>query len=279
MLLHGLRLRRAAEQLQRCPRPIFGFYPSSTSIGKVVDTLLSRKRTQEEGVGLVVTPNIQHIAQLRRNPAFRDAYNYAAIILSDGFPVYYYALARGHTLNRITGCDLLEQLLAQPEFIRHQRLFLVVDDERTARVVNEWADRSRLRSQVMTHVPPLNFEKDAISLAKLANEICLHSTTLLVMAVGAPHSEIFVHQYRSSLPPCWAICIGQGVKTRFGLVQRAPGFVRRVNMEWLWRIVQEPRRLLPRYADAAIAFVAGVFLDLWQPALSDQPPTVSLTRQ
>jgi N-acetylglucosaminyldiphosphoundecaprenol N-acetyl-beta-D-mannosaminyltransferase len=218
-----------------------------------------------------VTPNIDHIAQLRRNPAFRHAYTEAEIILCDGFPVHYYARARGHTVNRITGCDLLKRLLEKPEPIRRHRLFFVVDSQRTAQAVNEWAERSGLRHEVVTRVPPFNFEKDGTWSTKLADEIHSHSTTLLIMAVGAPRSEIFVNQYRTSLPACWAICVGQAVKTLFGIVQRAPMFVRRSHAEWLWRVVQEPRRLLPRYASATIAFVAGVFWDLWEPASCERP--------
>jgi N-acetylglucosaminyldiphosphoundecaprenol N-acetyl-beta-D-mannosaminyltransferase len=125
----------------------------------------------------------------------------------------------------------------------------------------------------LTHVPPFGFEKDAIWTAKLADEICSHSTTLLIMAVGAPRSEIFVNQYRTSLPACWAICVGQAVKTVFGIVRRAPRSVRRLHAEWLWRVAQEPRRLLPRYASATTIFLASVFWDLWEPASCERPST------
>jgi N-acetylglucosaminyldiphosphoundecaprenol N-acetyl-beta-D-mannosaminyltransferase len=269
------RLKDASLQSKNGRLPIFGFRPSCSNIQEVVDTLLSCKRAPQEGVGLVVTPNIQHVAELRRNPAFRAAYSYASIILCDGFPVYYYAIGRGHAVNRITGSDLFAKLLDDIGLVSCNRLFFVVDSERTARAVNEWADRSRLGARVMTHVPPFNFERDTIWSVNLASEIFSHATTLLVMAVGAPRSEIFVSQYRASLPPCWAICVGQSVKVRFGLIKRAPRFFRRINAEWLWRIVQEPQRLLPRYAFSTIAFFTGVVRDLWKSSPDEWPPTDS----
>ena len=231
-----------------------------------MNAILSRRRAAREGVGLVVTPNIDHVAQLRHNPAFRHAYASAEIIFCDGFPVHYYALARGHRINRVTGCELAKRLLDTPELLFFHRLFFVVDSEKTARAVNEWADASRLCDQVVTHVPPFGFEADETWSAKLSDEIRDHSTTVLVMAVGAPRSEIFVNQQRTSLPPCWAICVGQAVKTVFGIVQRAPVFVRRLHAEWLWRALQEPRRLVPRYMAASMGFVRGVFCDFWEPA-------------
>jgi len=191
-----------------------------------VNTILLRRRLAREGVGLVVTPNIDHIAQLRRNSAFRHAYANAEMVLCDGFPVHYYALARGHAVKRVTGCEVINCLLQNPRLMSCHRLFFVVDRERTAQAVDEWADKTGLRSQVVTRVPPFGFEADAIWSAKLADEIFAHSTTILVMAIGAPRSEIFVDQHRTSLPPCWAMYVGQAVKTAFGIVRRAPLSVR-----------------------------------------------------
>jgi N-acetylglucosaminyldiphosphoundecaprenol N-acetyl-beta-D-mannosaminyltransferase len=250
------------------PRPIFGFWPSSESIDQVVSAIRTRVRVTQDGVGLVVTPNIDHIAQLRQNAEFRDAYGNAEMILCDGFPVHYYALARGHAVHRVTGCELARRLLEEPRSLSFHRLFFVIDSERTARAVNEWADRSCLPAKVKTHIPPFGFEANAVWSAKLAEEILVHSTTLLVMGVGAPRSEAFVDRYRNSLPPCWAICVGQAVKTFFGLTQRAPVIVQRLHAEWLWRVAQEPRRLIPRYMAAIIWFISSVFYDLQVPEAS-----------
>jgi N-acetylglucosaminyldiphosphoundecaprenol N-acetyl-beta-D-mannosaminyltransferase len=256
------------------PRPTFGFWPSSQSIDQVVTTVLSRTRPREAGVGLIVTPNIDHIAQLKRNVKFRRAYAAAELILCDGFPVHYYALARGHSVNRVTGCQLMKDLLDNALISRH-RIFFVVDGELTVQAVDEWADKRGLRGQVMTHVPPFGFAADEARSAMLADEISRHRTTLLVMAVGAPHSEIFVDQNRHLLPSCWAMCVGQAVKTAFGIVRRAPISVRRLHAEWLWRIAHEPRRLTPRYAAASIAFVCSVLADLCEPVSEERPAEAS----
>jgi N-acetylglucosaminyldiphosphoundecaprenol N-acetyl-beta-D-mannosaminyltransferase len=266
---------RIASQTGIRPRPIFGFWPNGESIDQAVNTILSRRRTAREGVGLVVTPNIDHIARLRQSAAFRHAYASAEMVLCDGFPVHYYARLRGHPVNRVTGCELVKRLLVKAELLIPHRLFFVVDSERTARAVSEWADRSGLRGQIVAHIPPFGFEADLAWSAKLAEEILLHSTTLLVMAVGAPRSEIFVDRYRNSLPPCWAICVGQAVKTFLRIIRRAPVFVQCLHAEWLWRTAQEPRRLMPRYMVASKAFVAGVFWDLWKPNSYEPPATIS----
>ena len=66
--------------------------------------------------------------------------------------------------------------------------------------------------RVMIHVPPFGFDVDEKASAGLVHQIRGRSTTLLVMAVGAPRSEIFVESHRHLLPSFWAICVGQAVE-------------------------------------------------------------------
>jgi N-acetylglucosaminyldiphosphoundecaprenol N-acetyl-beta-D-mannosaminyltransferase len=67
--------------------PIFGFHPSYDTTEQVVDRILSRSGEGPDTVKLVVTPNIDHVTQLRHNAALREAYTNAEIIVCDGFPV------------------------------------------------------------------------------------------------------------------------------------------------------------------------------------------------
>jgi len=95
----------------------------------------------------------------------------------------------------------------------------------------------------------------------LAESIREHATTVLIMAVGAPRSEVFVDTYRAILPSCWAFCVGQAVKIELGLVRRASRHWQWVGMEWLWRMIQEPTRLTKRYLSATIGFGLAVVED------------------
>jgi N-acetylglucosaminyldiphosphoundecaprenol N-acetyl-beta-D-mannosaminyltransferase len=96
----------------------------------------------------------------------------------------------------------------------------------------------------------------------LAKRIAEWSPEVLVMTLGAPASEIFLFRYRTVLPPCWALCCGQAVRVEIGLAWRAPPIVERLNMEWAWRLVHEPRRLAPRYLRDALALPLLVLADL-----------------
>jgi len=240
---------------------IFGFPVSPLTARQVADRILSAPRRAADGVGLVVTPNIHHVAMLRTDPAFRAAYAGAEIVTCDGFPVHYYArLRRCPSPGRVTGCDIVADLMAEPAALAGHRPFFVVDREDTARAVAAWAAAAGL--PVATAVPAFGFETDEAACRALAEAISAHRTGLLFMGVGAPKSEIFVHGYRAALPPCWALCIGQAVKIALGLTPPPPSWVKRTNLEWAWRVLQEPGRMGRRYAMAAFGFLAAVAADL-----------------
>jgi N-acetylglucosaminyldiphosphoundecaprenol N-acetyl-beta-D-mannosaminyltransferase len=213
----------------------------------------------EDDVALVVTPNIDHIATIRRSPALARAYANAARIVCDGWPVQLYARWCGLPAGRVTGCEITSELMRMAPYPDTQRFFFAVDSARTERAVREWAARNRVVCDVT--VPPFGFERDAGYCERLAGSIRNHGTTILVMAVGAPRSEIFVDTYRPVLPPCWAFCVGQAVKIELGLVQRASAKWQSVGMEWLWRMLQEPSRLTKRYITASIGFGFAVVED------------------
>jgi N-acetylglucosaminyldiphosphoundecaprenol N-acetyl-beta-D-mannosaminyltransferase len=215
--------------------------------------------TPNDGVALVVTPNIDHIATIRRFPPLARAYRNAARVVCDGWPVQVYARWCGLRVSRVTGCDLTAELMRLAPGASAQRLFFVVDCTATERAVRDWAVSKSVSCEVW--VPPFGFDRDAGYCTRLAEAIRGYCTTVLIMAVGAPRSEVFVDTYRALLPPCWAFCVGQAVKIELGLVRRASWRWRSVGLEWLWRMIQEPTRLSKRYVTASVGFSYAVVKD------------------
>jgi N-acetylglucosaminyldiphosphoundecaprenol N-acetyl-beta-D-mannosaminyltransferase len=235
----------------------FGLSLSSESAREIVGSAI--RQPPADGVALVVTPNIDHIATIRRSPALARAYRAASRIVCDGWPVQLYARFCGHQIARVTGCELTSELMRLAPYPRPQRLFFVVDSAETKQGVDTWAARNGVASSVM--VPPFGFDRNPEYCERLAAAISEHGTTVLVMAVGAPRSEVFVDTYRAMLPACWAFCVGQAVKIELGLVRRASAKWQSVGLEWLWRLLQEPSRLTKRYVTAAIGFGFAVIED------------------
>jgi N-acetylglucosaminyldiphosphoundecaprenol N-acetyl-beta-D-mannosaminyltransferase len=235
----------------------FGLTLSTDSAREIVMSAVCQPPV--DGVALVVTPNIDHIATIRRSPALARAYRKAARVVCDGWPVQLYARFCGLQVARVTGCEITSELMGLAPYPVPQRLYFVVDSAATEKAVAVWGARNAVVTSVT--VPPFGFEEDAEYCQWLAESIRAHGTTVLIMAVGAPRSEVFVDNYRSVLPHCWAFCVGQAVKIELGLVRRASSKWQSVGLEWLWRLLQEPSRLTKRYATATIGFGFAIIED------------------
>lgn len=226
----------------------------------VVDTI----RSKQDGVGLIITPNIQHISLLEKNFDLVNACQKAEILSYDGFPLVYYAKLRGaKILIRTTGRGVVEKILEKPEKLHCHKIFMILDSETTLDAARTWSNRNKLNDNIAYAIPPYGFENDDIYTAKLLSDIIEFKTTILFMGIGAPKSEIFVNINRCALPPCWALCIGQALQVAFGCRPTPPRFIQTLNLEWLWRIRQEPKRLLPRYIKSAFLFLKAIARDIF----------------
>ena len=197
---------------------------------------------------MFVTPNIQHIAEMRTNKELRSALQAADIVTCDGFPVAKYARMRGCAIpGRVTGREVTEYLMRHANLADTHRMFFLVDSEETAQAVNRWARSPSQHCACHVVVAPAGFGDDAAYCDMLARQISDFGCTLLFLCVGAPRSELFAARYRNKLPDCWVLCVGQSVRLTLGLNRPPPALVEKLNLEWLWRIMLEPKRMTKRY--------------------------------
>jgi exopolysaccharide biosynthesis WecB/TagA/CpsF family protein len=239
---------------------LLGFRISSWGAEQIVDAALAGLTVGARPT-LVITVNTDHVTKLRHDAAFAAAYTRADIIVCDGWPVALYARLRGHPVRRITGYEIGEVLLRRRSIPQPHRMGFVVDSTATEQALYGWAAQRGMRDRVKAWVPPHNFEHDPIYGAWLARAVADHGTTLLVMGVGAPRSEVFVDRHAEILPACWAFCIGQAVRVEVGLTTRAPPLMQQLRLEWFWRILKEPRRLLGRYIVSTVGFLMAIAAD------------------
>ncbi|MCT2399906.1 WecB/TagA/CpsF family glycosyltransferase [Novosphingobium mangrovi (ex Huang et al. 2023)] len=187
----------------------------------------------------------------------------ADLITCDGFPVAGYARWRGCKLpGRVTGREVVDDLLTSTLLGPEHRLFFLVDSVETAMAVSEWAARHCPQIDCHAEVAPMGFGSDADYCGDLATRIREFGATILFLCVGAPRSELFAARYREHMPDCWILCVGQSVKLSLGLDQKPPAVVEKLHVEWLWRLGREPRRLFRRYVTGVIGFAMAVIDDI-----------------
>jgi N-acetylglucosaminyldiphosphoundecaprenol N-acetyl-beta-D-mannosaminyltransferase len=216
-----------------------------------------------DGVGLLVTPNLNHIRLLARRD-FSQACRSAEIVCPDGWPIALYASLRHVThMPRVTGCDIFHQLIRRAD-ARDKRVLIVTESVETDLAVRAWlAVDNRSQNWGSVCAPPNVMADHDAQLALLAT-ITAVRPDILVMTLGAPTSETYVYTHRRELPPCWAICVGQAVRVELGLVDRAPRLLQLIGLEWAWRCAREPRRLGIRYFYDLLWFPVAMIQDLYR---------------
>lgn len=204
----------------------------------------------------IVTPNVNHTVLLQRHDGLRDAYREAGLILVDGMPVYLAARLFGRAVPaRVAGSDLVPRLFEEAEQTGGLRAFLLGAGPGVAsRAARQIEARWPKVKVVGTHSPPKGFEHDRAQNDAILTQIEAARPDVLIVGLGAPKQELWVHAHRQRLSTSVALCVGAAIDFLAGEKSRAPLWMRRAGLEWLHRTASEPRRLLGRYAYDAWAF-------------------------
>lgn len=204
----------------------------------------------------VVTPNVNHTVLLERHAGLRLAYRDAGLVLVDGMPVLLAARLFGRPVpQRVAGSDLVPKLFDEVHRSGGASIFLLGAAAGVAvRAARQIECRWPNCRVVGTNSPPAGFERDQAQNAKIVAEIARARPDLLVVGLGAPKQELWVHEHHPRLAARVALCVGAAIDFLAGEKRRAPSWMRRSGLEWLHRAGSEPRRLAKRYAYDAWAF-------------------------
>ncbi len=203
---------------------------------------------------LVVTPNMNHVARLDTSPELAAAYDRAALILPDGWPVVRLARRLGADVSeRVTGSGLVARL-AGPR--GHGRTIFLVGGstaESTLRAARAFRDRGW---NVLTEQAPLGWLDDVRNVEALTRRIVQARTDVVLLGVGSPKQELLGMRLLDAAGNT-AVMLGVGASIDFvgGTTRRAPRWMQKLGIEWLHRIITDPRRLLARYAGDLLPFL------------------------
>jgi N-acetylglucosaminyldiphosphoundecaprenol N-acetyl-beta-D-mannosaminyltransferase len=198
--------------------------------------------------GAVYTPNVDHVVLAEDDAAFREAYAAADLALADGMPLVWASrLLPVRVPERVAGSDLVPPLLDRAA-ARGWPVFLLGGLPGAAR---EAAARARaVGVDVVGWSAPLvpddrdapDPEGDAAAAAVRAA-----GARLVLVGLGAPKQEVWIHRRRGALGAAVAVACGAAIDFLGGRARRAPPWLARAGMEWAWRLALEPRRLWRRY--------------------------------
>ena len=250
-------LTQPADELEGWPQrvSIFGIQIDAVTMTEAVAIVMSWLNRPLETCRFIVTPNVDHIVLLQEHDGLRAAYQEAGLVLADGWPVVAAARWLGHRVpERVAGSDLVPAILGAPHE-RVVRVFLLgaapgVADSAAANIQTRWPGIE----VVGTYSPPLGFESDSAENERILELIAIAEPDLLVIGLGAPKQELWVHKHLRQIPAKVAVCAGATIDFLAGEKHRAPKWMRRVGLEWFHRMITEPRRMVKRYCRDAWIF-------------------------
>lgn len=200
---------------------------------------------------IVVTPNLDHAVQLRENERLARAYQAASLILADGMPLVWASKLGNRPLpERVTGSDLTPRVLtAAPN---GTRVFLLGGSEEASAAAEQTVQQRYPHLAVVGRLsPPRGFEHDAGWSDRIVQTIFESRAQLVVLGLGAPKQELWAHAHQSRLPGTVLLCVGATIDFLAGTVSRAPRWMQAVGLEWIYRLLGDPGRLVRRYAKDA----------------------------
>lgn len=208
----------------------------------------------DRGEGFAIaTLNLDHIVKLRRDARFRAAYAAQSHVVADGNPVVWLARASGRRgVQLVPGSELIAPVAAlaarKGAALALFGSTLPVLEAAAARLV---ADHPGLRVAACI-APPMGFDPESAAADAMLDRIAASGARIVLLALGAPKQEVLAARGFARHPELGFLSIGAGLDFIAGTQVRAPVWVRRIAMEWLWRMLSNPRRLARRYLDCAL---------------------------
>ena len=223
---------------------------SSVLLAAVQDRLTAR-----QGFALA-TLNLDHLVKLGRSEGFRRAYAAQDLVVADGNPIVWLSRLAGQPVSLVPGSDMVLPLV-RIAATAGVPVALVGATQEALQAAGDRLQREVPGLNLALRIaPPMGFDAEGPEAQRILRQIAAQNIGLCLIVLGAPRQETFAALGRSLAPQTGFASIGAGLDFLAGSQTRAPEWLRRLALEWLWRALSSPRRLIPRYA-ACFAILPG----------------------
>lgn len=210
--------------------------------------------------GWLVTANLDFLRRYVRDERMRALYDAADVRVADGMPLVWASrLQRDPVPERVAGSSLV-WLLMERAAREGRSVYLLGGSPEANRgacqILSEKYPGLRLcgGSSPMLASPPSQDDIDGLIAA-----LSPHAPDLLLVAMGSPKQEEVIRALRVRFPATWMVGVGISLSFVAGEIKRAPVWMRRAGLEWVHRMMQDPRRLAKRYLVQDLPFVLRLF--------------------
>ena len=194
--------------------------------------------------GYLCTVNCAILMMMRSDERLQRYVDEAALTVADGQPIVWASrLLRRPLPERVAGVELVEAYIARAA----DRGLGVYVLGATQEVLDAVVSKFTRKHPRLVISGSRNGYFNSGQAASVAADIRTSGAKILIIATGVPKQEYFIQDYWSELGVSFAVGVGGSFDVIANLRRRAPAWVQKIGMEWLYRMVQEPRRLFMRY--------------------------------
>jgi N-acetylglucosaminyldiphosphoundecaprenol N-acetyl-beta-D-mannosaminyltransferase len=215
-----------------------------------IDSISRSDLLEQFSSGSLVTPNVDHLMLLQKDPQLLEAYKAAEFVVVDSQIVLgALKFLKRPVPEKISGSDFLPAYCDYHAKNTDKTIFILGGRPgvpETAMInINARVGKSLV---IAAHSPSMNFGRDEAENTQVIDLINQSKATCLVVGLGCPKQEIWIHQNRSRFSHATSyLAVGAAVDFEAGVVPRAPQWMSEYGLEWAFRLFREPKRLASRY--------------------------------
>ena len=205
------------------------------------------ERWRAGGGFALATINLDHLAKLEVDPGFAAAYAAQDFVVADGWPIVTLSRIAGTPVELMPGSDMVVPLCEWAAKAGVKVGFVGSHDQALGDAKRVLTERVPGLEVVYAHAPEMGFDPDGDAAAAILAALTAQGVGLCFLALGAPKQEQLAARGRRLAPTVGFASIGAGLDFFGGHQVRAPRLARKLKVEWLWRALTSPRRMVPRY--------------------------------
>ncbi len=230
------------------------------SVTSLEDASAKIRAWAEDDTGrFICIRDVHGVMQARQDAQLMALHSEASIVTPDGMPLVWIGRCRGLAVRRTCGPDLMERLISDGVASGLQHYFYGGKPEVAAKLAAVFREKHPKLQVVGIETPPFR-QLDDSEVDQLARRIAAARAQVVWVGLSTPKQE-FLMQRLAPLVPATLIGVGAAFDFHTGAVPRAPRWMQRSGLEWLFRLGSEPKRLWRRYLIMAPKFLIALALE------------------
>ena len=205
----------------------------------------------------ICVSNVHTTIMAYEDPNYLKIQNGAIMAIPDGGPLSSVGKKRGNTnMGRTTGPNLMENILEISEKYNYRHFFYGSTPETLDKLIKNIKNKYPNIQIIDSYSPPFKSVSEDEDF-KIIERINNANVDFIWVGLGAPKQEIWMANHQGLVN---GLMIGVGAAFDYlaGNIKRAPNWMQKCNLEWLYRLLQDPKRLFKRYIHSNIKFIWNV---------------------